>query len=443
MGARSGNNYLSALKKLGTRIWVGGERVNNPATYQTFAGRARLLASLYDLQMEKPEIMTFRTEDGGRAGMSLIQPRTADEVRKRGRMMKLWADYTCGLGDTPDLANVTLAAMDAAHLFFAESNRQYGSNIRNYYRQARDHDWCICSTLRAAAGNRLERESENAVQPLRLVERTREGVLVDGYSMVPAHAPLCEELLILPSSTRSSDFGSQDFAVAFAIPCNITGLRFIGSESLSRFNAPDCTAVFENVVVPWDRVFLSGDRERPDTFLSAVDAARHMLHQTAIRSLARGEFVLGLAALVAELSKAISNHNVRAHLGDMHETIERMHASVRQAEAEAASDSRGVFVPARAMLESSLGMFPQMTSRLREILRHIESTAASPEANAPDVAALWHLALEAAANLASGSEALDQPLPTDIWTRTSGALAEEGDYKPHLERVKVFLARHD
>src|SRR5215469_11311526 len=142
MGARSGNNYLSSLKKLGAEIWLGDERIREVTSHQAFAGCARAAASLYDMQIENPEAMTFRTEDGGRAGLSFIQPRSADEVRKRARMIKTWADYTCGFPpDTPDLVNVCLAAMAAAHQFFGTSDSRYGANVQNYYREARNHDW--------------------------------------------------------------------------------------------------------------------------------------------------------------------------------------------------------------------------------------------------------------------------------------------------------------
>src|SRR5260370_33446092 len=103
MGARSGNNYLSSLKKLGAEIWIGGARAGDVTAHPAFANCARSVASLYDMQMEHPETMTFRIDDGGRAGMSVIIPKTADALRKRSRMMKTWAGFGSGmLGRPPD-----------------------------------------------------------------------------------------------------------------------------------------------------------------------------------------------------------------------------------------------------------------------------------------------------------------------------------------------------
>src|SRR5271167_4186607 len=86
MGARSGNNYLSAMRKLKADVWIGGQRVEDVTIHPALVHCARSIASLYDMQGEHPEAMTFRTVDGDRAGMSFVQPANGDELRKRTAM---------------------------------------------------------------------------------------------------------------------------------------------------------------------------------------------------------------------------------------------------------------------------------------------------------------------------------------------------------------------
>ena len=93
MGARSGNNYLTALRKLKAEVWIGGARVEDPTVHPAFVHCASSIASLYDMQIEHPGAMTYRLEDGERAGLSFIQPRDADDVRKRSAMFRRWAEY--------------------------------------------------------------------------------------------------------------------------------------------------------------------------------------------------------------------------------------------------------------------------------------------------------------------------------------------------------------
>src|SRR6202041_2074768 len=365
MGARSGNNYLSSLKKLGAEVWIGGARAGDVTAHPAFANCARSVASLYDMQMEHPETMTFRTDDGGRAGMSFIIPKTADDLRKRSRMMKTWADFGCGmLGRTPDYLNVSLAAMAAAREFFAESDKRHGDNIWNYYMEARHHDWCATHTLvnpRAsrAAGWAGQTDADLA---LKLVEKTKDGIVVNGCRMLATLAPLSEELLVFPSTVLKAAPAAEPFALAFAIPCNAKGLKFICRDSLdpnvdrskshfdaplaSRFEEMDCVVIFEDVLVPWERVFLCGDVARCNALYGETSAVVHMMHQVVVKNVAKAEFVLGLAVRIAEVTDALSLPHVRERLAEMIETTETMRACLRAAEADAAVDKWGLMVPA-------------------------------------------------------------------------------------------------
>jgi len=141
MGARSGNNYLSALRKLKREVWIGGERVSDPTTHPAIKPVTHSLASLYDMQIEHPEAMTYRVEGGERAGLSFIQPQSPDDVHRRSAMMRRWAEFRGGmLGRTPDYLNASIAAMAAAYEFFAAADKRFGDNIVEYYRAARRND---------------------------------------------------------------------------------------------------------------------------------------------------------------------------------------------------------------------------------------------------------------------------------------------------------------
>ena len=149
--------------------------------------RARSIASLYDMQGEHPEAMTFRTAEGDRAGMSFIQPKSIDELRKRTAMFRRWAEYSHGMmGRTPDYLNASLAAMASAHEFFSASDPRFGANIANYYGEARKHDWCATHTLlnphtSRAAGWAGHTDADLA---LKLVDKSGEGIVVSGCRML-------------------------------------------------------------------------------------------------------------------------------------------------------------------------------------------------------------------------------------------------------------------
>jgi 4-hydroxyphenylacetate 3-monooxygenase len=479
MGARSGNNFLSSLKKLGAEVWLEGTRVTDVTTHPAFRNCARSLASLYDMQMESPEAMTYRTEDGGRAGLSFLQPKSPEELRKRSRMMKGWADFTGGfMGRTPDYLNVSIAAMAAAHEFFAASDPRFGDNIRNYYREARNHDWCATHTLVNPRASRTQGWAghTDADLALRVVEKTGQGIVVNGCRMLATLAPLSEEILVFPSTVLKAEPAAEPFALSFAIPCNSKGLRFycrdaydIGRPRLdaplaSRFEEMDCVVVFDNLTVPWERVFLCGDVARCNALYAETGAVVHMMHQVVVKNVAKSEFLLGLAARIAESSDAFALQHVRERLAEMIMTTETMRACLRAAEADAAVDKWGVCAAARPPLDTARNLFPRLYPRMVEIIQLNSSSSlmatpseadfsnpserpdldryfAASDSGAHDRVALYRLAWDVACSSFGGRQVLYERFFFGDPVRMASALVDNTDLRPLVERVKSFLDR--
>jgi len=480
MGARSGTNYINSLRKLKAEIWLGGERVGDVTQHPAFARCARSIASLYDMQLERPEAMTYRTDDGDRVGLSFIQATSAQELHKRSVMMKRWADFSGGmLGRTPDYLNAALAAMASARQFFAESDARFGENIARYYLEARRFDWCATHTL---VNPRASRDAgwagdTDADLALRLVRKTDDGIVVSGCRMLATLAPLSEELQVFPSTVLKVEPAAEPFALALAIPCNAPGLRFICRDAYdvgrshfdnplaSRFEEMDAVAIFTDVLVPWERVFLCGDVPRCNALFAATDAVVQMMHQVAVKDVAKCEFVLGLTAKIAEASDAMSLPHVQERLAEMIMTTETMRALLRAAEADAAPNKWGVFSPARAPLDSARNLFPRLYPRMVEIIQlnsssslmatpsdadfkaaigpDIERYLGAAQAPARERVALYRLAWEVACSAFAGRQVLYERFFFGDPVRMASALVTNTDLKPLIERINAFLARTD
>ncbi len=480
MGARSGNNYLTALRRLKAEVWLGGQRVEDPTTHPALVHCARSLASLYDMQMEHPEAMTFRLDDGGRAGRSFIQPRNAEEVRKRSLMFRRWAEYSGGmLGRTPDYLNTSIAAMAAAWKFFAASDPRFGVNIQNYYREARKHDWCATHTLVNPKASRAAGWAghSDADLALKIVERTNQGIIVSGARMLATLGPLAEELLVFPSTVLKEEASAEPFALAFAINCNAPGLKFLCRDSFdlgrSRFDAPlssrfeemDCVVVFKQVLVPWERVFLCGDVARCNAVYGDTNAVVNMMHQVVVKNTVKAEFMLGLAAKIAEVSDALSLPHVRERLAEMIITAELMRSSLRAAEADAHVDQWGEFVPARPPLDVARNLFPRLYPRLVEIIQlnsssslmatpaeadfqspllpDLERYFAGSGALAKDRVALYRLAWDVAGSAFGSRQVLYERFFFGDPVRMASALVDNTELKPLVKRIEDFLNRRD
>ena len=303
MGARSGNNYLSSLKKLNAEVWIGGERVGEVTSHPAFRHCARSLASLYDMQIERPEAMTYRTDDGDRAGMSFIQPKSIEELRKRSRMFRRGPNFSGGmLGRTPDYLNASIAAMAAARDFFAASDPRFGDNIANYYLEARKHDWCATHTLlnpRAsrAAGWAGHTDADLALKAGRENRRASSSMARGCWrrSGRCRKSSLCFPSTVSRKSRPPSPSRSRSQLTAMR-----QGLKFICRDSFdsgrshfdaplaSRFEEMDCVVIFDHVLIPWDRVFLCGDVARCNALYGETNAVVNMMHQVVVKNVGQG-----------------------------------------------------------------------------------------------------------------------------------------------------------
>jgi 4-hydroxyphenylacetate 3-monooxygenase len=478
MGARSGNNYLTALRKLKAEVWIGGTRVEDPTVHPALVHCARSVASLYDMQMEHPEAMTYRLDDGDRAGMSFIQPKDGEEVRKRGAMFRQWAEYSGGMiGRSPDYLNASIAAMASARRFFADSDPRFGDNIQDYYREARKRDWCATHTLLNPKASRASgwAGQTDADLALKLIDKTDQGIVVSGARMLATLGPLSEELLVFPSTVLKEEPAAQPFALAFAINCSAPGLKFLCRDTFdlgrshfdaplaSRFEEMDCVVIFNNVVVPWERVFLCGDVPRCNALYGETNAVVNMMHQVVVKNTVKAEFLLGLAAKIAQVSDAMNLPHVRERVAEMITTAELMRSCLRAAEADANQDRWGQFVPARASLDVARNLFPRLYPRLVEIIQlnsssslvatpseadfkspllpEIERYFATSGAPAKDRVALYRLAWDVAGSAFGGRQVLYERFFFGDPVRMASALVDATDLKPLVERIDDFLKR--
>src|SRR5690554_4875260 len=99
MPARTGRQFLEGLKRKPPSLYLGGERVDDPTTHPATAGIAGSIAELYDLQHD-PELaaeLTYASPSSGEpVGLSFLETTTKDDLRRRSRMHKLWADSSMG-----------------------------------------------------------------------------------------------------------------------------------------------------------------------------------------------------------------------------------------------------------------------------------------------------------------------------------------------------------
>lgn len=309
MGVRSGKEYLDGLRDR-RQIFVGGDRVSDVADDPRFRGAAHELARIYDLQHDPRyrDILTFASpSDGAPVSTSFLLATSVEEVERRMAGESIRTDLSYGMmGRLPDYMNAFATDCAAIAYLFGRHRPEYGERVVRYWEEVRDRDLALTHVL---VDPHIDKsKGVEAQDAMRVVEETGEGLVVEGCKMLSTLAPLSDEIFIAPYMPREA--GEEAYTLIASIPVASEGLKFLSRESYddggssfdrplsSRFDEQDSLAIFERVLIPWERVFLYGDIDTYNLISPAYPG--YLLLQAAIRGTAKLRFVAGLCALVAE-----------------------------------------------------------------------------------------------------------------------------------------------
>jgi len=476
MAARRGEQLLQKLSESSPEIWYRGERVKDVTTHPAFKNGLKSLAELYDLQWEQPDVMLFDSPDTGqKVGRSFMIPRTQEELQSISRMMKVWADHHHGMmGRAPDYLNRAMTAYAGGAEFIAQHDARFADNVRNYHQHIRENDLCLTHTLITPQANRSVGTADQADPFLaaRVKEETDAGIVLRGARML-ATLPMADEIMVFPSTLLKNRPEDAPYAFGLSIPCNTQGLKFLCRESVdygrsrydhplgSRYEEMDAVVVFDDVFVPWERVFLYREVDTCNKAYSATGAIVNMTHQVMVKNIAKTEFLLGLAALMIDTIGIEVFQHVQEKLATIWVNLESMKAFLRAAEADAALDDYGVMRPAWDPLDAARNLYPQLYPRMVEIIQHLGASGlvAAPteadvkgpmneeikrffqaaRADALERIPLFRLAWDASLSAFASRQALYERYFFGDPVRMAGVLVRSHDMTPYMDMVREFL----
>ena len=123
MPIRTGEQFIAGLRAHPRDVWVKGQRVADVTRHPAFAGSIAQLARLYDMQHAPAtqDALTYVVpETGERAGLAFMPTKTVEDLRRKRKSYRIWAESNFGLmGRSPDFMNVTLLAFAEAKDRFA------------------------------------------------------------------------------------------------------------------------------------------------------------------------------------------------------------------------------------------------------------------------------------------------------------------------------------
>ncbi len=399
---RTVQQYLESLDD-GREVWCLGEKVKDVRTHPTISGIIKTAALDYVLphRPEYRDLFVTRDEDGEEVNFLLTAPKTAEDLLRR-RECFVTAMRTgggvllhCMGADALAAFTVTAGVMDR------ELGTGYSERVEQYRKLLMKKDLGITGAITDVKGDRSLHPSPQKQHKdyyLRVVDRQKEGIVVRGAKVHISASPCANELLCSPCRTHGE--ADKDYALAFAVSVAAPGVKLLAVEPVSRtygeegaFDYPKTSTlqptesliIFDDVFVPWERVFMCGEWQFSRTLAYAF-ASYHRLFGTC-KMVGKLEAMTGAAALAAEYNGVERADHIRKKLAWMamitHMVFEMGKAACLDPEKEFGYD---VVMPNRMSINSAKYTF---ASNFHQMCQHMQDIAGGLCTTAPTYRD-WH-----------------------------------------------------
>ena len=180
---------------------------------------------------------------------------------------------------------------------------------------------------------------------LGVVDTSSEGVIVRGAKLLATLAPFADELFVPPYRPVQAE--ETKYALAFALPMDTPGLKFVCRESFDTgrslwdkplsglFEEMDALAIFDDVLIPWERIFAYDDVETFNLVINTCPMWPQYMQQVMVKDIAELEFILGLTRRIVDAIGIGGFGHVQEKVAEIIDTLGMVRGLLRAAEADA------------------------------------------------------------------------------------------------------------
>ncbi len=366
MALKTSQDYLDSVGKLTPKVYVGGKWVVGLLDHPVTRSMVMANAAIYDLaeQEENREVMTAVSHlTGSTINRNVHVSRDTHDLDMRQEMALLTSrtvgtcNYRCVGCDAISGVASTTWEMDR------DLGTHYNERFNKWLAGVQERDLAVSGAITDAKGDRKKRPSQQDDPDvfIHIAEKRPDGIVVRGAKVSQSGAIGAHETLVLPGGALKE--GEEDFALAFAVPNGSPGLTYIcqyNPYSAEREMADDpselgnpqfgqretSTMVFDNVFLPWERVFLCGETKYCGRLVSRF-AKTHRMNCGGACKVGFADLIIGAAALAAECNGVEKIPHIQDKLIEMVRLSETSHACAIAAAAKGREEPKGsgVFMP--------------------------------------------------------------------------------------------------
>jgi 4-hydroxyphenylacetate 3-monooxygenase len=260
--------------------------------------------------------------------------------------MQAWAALSCGfLGRSPDHLASTLIGQRMGLDVFRRHGAERAQAVADYYDYASRNDLFVSYVIINPQAERTKDWGQQARDLVaRIVDEDASGITIRGAKMLGTSAIMANEVLVANMQPLKPD--EEDLAFSCALPMNAKGLRVLSRKSYeahavsvydnplsSRFDENDALIYFDDVKVPWERVFVYRSPDMCRAQFHDTPAHTYQNYQAQIRLSVKLTFLAGLARRITEAIGTSKIPSVTEQLGHLAAQVGMVNAMLSGMEA--------------------------------------------------------------------------------------------------------------
>ena len=355
---RTGSEYIESLRGRKLKVFLFGELIPEPVDHPIIRPSVNAVAETYDLAIRDPEIGTALSPfTGERVNRFLHIAQSPEELVMQNKMQRRLGQLTgtcfqrCVGMDTFNTLHSVTYEMDE------KNGTTYHRRFMDFVGMAQRANIVIAGAMTDVKGDRSKSPSEQADPDLfvHVSRRTDEGIYIKGAK---AHQTGCLNshwLVVMPTMRLGS--ADRDYAVVGALPVDAPGITYIyGRQSCdtrsmdegdidagnARFAGQEAMIVFDDVFIPWERVFMDGESEFASMLVERFTCyhRRSYVCKTGV-----GDVLIGAAATVADYNGVEKVSHIRDKLVEMTHLNETIYGMGIAASYQGMPMKSGVYLP--------------------------------------------------------------------------------------------------
>ena len=329
---KTAKQYIDSLRDMNHEIYLFGQRVKSPVDHPIIRPTVNCVAATYELA-HKPNYESLLTATSHLTGKKINRfchiHQSVDDLVDKSKMGRALGAYTgscfqrCVGMDTLNALSMVTYDIDQKH------GTVYNRRFLDYLKYVQEEDLVCCGAMTDAKADRSLRPSQqfDPDQYLHVIEEKDEGIVVRGAKLHQTGAINSHEIIVMPTRAMRED--DQDYAISFALPADTKGIIYIyGRQSSDTrkteggtidtgnilYGGQECMVVFEDVFVPWDRVFMHKEWEFAGDLVEKF-AAYH--RQSYACKSGIGDVLIGATQLIAEYQGTAKASHIRDRILEM------------------------------------------------------------------------------------------------------------------------------